>query len=1003
MIRILLSVAALHVGGDSMRVVDDGYDLWMRYRRIEQTAAREGYQSHVSEVVVPGTSSTAAATRAEIARAMRGMVGSAPVESRSASRDGALLIGTLDGSPQIAAQIALLKLSAALRALGPDGYMIRSVSVNGHRVTMIIGNRDIGALYGTFRFLQRVQSLGSVDRLQLSSAPQIQRNVLDHWDNLDRTVERGYAGRSLWDWEHLPDSLSARYTDYARANASIGINGAVLTNVNANALVLTPAYIAKVAALASVFRPYGVRVYLTARFSAPIEIGKLPTADPLDHAVRQWWKSKSEQLYRAIPDFGGFVVKANSEGQPGPQDYHGTHADGANMLADAVAAHGGVVMWRAFVYSSDVPVDRIKQVYDEFTPLDGTFRDNVMVQVKNGPLDFQPREPFHPLFGAMPKTPLVMEFQITKEYLGEDSHLAYLGPLFEQVLRADTYVNGKGSTVARVIDGSLHHYRQTGIAGVANIGDDRNWTGSVFNQANWFVYGRLAWDPTASSRDIATDWIRLTLSTDPAVVTTVRRMMMMSRDAVVNYMTPLGLAHQMATGHHYGPGPWVDNLRPDWTPVYYHRADTIGLGFDRTATGTNAVAQYAPAVRARFANRRTVSDSLLLFFHHVGWDEHLASGRTLWNELLHRYDAGVDSVHAMQRAWDSLTARIDSTFTGSFAVPLIRVSHAVSLFNRDLNTDQLDGSVSPFHAGLLMSGRARDTHTPVPADHFTFGLWTVGNVGRDPFGDAVRSMLPPTRAVEKLTALGAFGVNLHDEDLVPRDATLAERDRIVREFKVALNVTGLKVPMATTNLFSDPAFRDALDFLCEYSISQGYPYKFALEPKPNEPRGDIFLPTIGHALAFIHTLAHPDMVGVNPEVAHDTISGLDFSHGVAQAIDAGKLFHIDLNAQKPGRYDQDHRFGSEDDDGVWAFAAGSMRTYLILKEKVRRFHADTEIQSCLAELTSRAGSNAAHVPFSAAHAVALKSQSLDLTSTRAKGFGYERLDPLTMELLLGVR
>jgi len=316
-------------------------------------------------------------------------------------------------------------------------------------------------------------------------------------------------------------------------------------------------------------------------------------------------------------------------------------------------------MWRAFVYSQEVPVDRVKQAYDEFTPLDGKFRANVLVQVKSGPLDFQPREPFHPLFGAMPKTPLVMEFQITKEYLGQDTHLVYLGPYFEEVLKADTYAKGPGSTVAKVIDGSLHGYARTGMAGVANAGTDQNWTGSQFNQANWFAFGRLAWDPTLSSADIADEWVRMTFSNDAAVVASIRAMMLTSREAVVNYMTPLGLAHIMATGHHYGPGPWANGGRPDWTPSYYHRADTLGIGFDRTTAGSNAVAQYFPPVRDRYANRATVPDSVLLWFHRVRWDERLANGRTLWEDLVRRYDAGVDSVRSMQRAWDALSGKID--------------------------------------------------------------------------------------------------------------------------------------------------------------------------------------------------------------------------------------------------------------------------------------------------------------------------------------------------------
>jgi len=434
-----------------------------------------------------------------------------------------------------------------------------------------------------------------------------------------------------------------------------------LTNVNANAKVLTPECLAKVAALASVFRPYGIQTFLTARFSAPIELGGLKTADPLEPAVRAWWTLKVDEIYKYIPDFGGFLVKANSEGQPGPQDYKRSHADGANMLADAVKPHGGVVIWRAFVYSNEVPTDRIKQAYDEFKPLDGQFHENVLIQVKNGPLDFQPREPFSPLFGAMQHTPLAMEFQITKEYLGQDTHLVYLGAEWEEVLKSDTYAKGKGSTVARVIDGSLTNATRTAMAGVSNVGSDTNWTGSQFNQANWYAFGRLAWNPELSSRNIADEWIRMTFSNDPEVVRTIDHMMMVSREAVVNYMTPLGLAHIMATNHHYGPGPWVSNAgRPDWSPTYYHRADTLGIGFDRTTSGSDAVEQYFSPLRERFANVDSTPENLLLWFHHVPWTYKLHSGQTLWDGLVAHYSAGVDTVRAMRREWKSVKPAIDA-------------------------------------------------------------------------------------------------------------------------------------------------------------------------------------------------------------------------------------------------------------------------------------------------------------------------------------------------------
>jgi alpha-glucuronidase len=655
MIRPLLLVCGFVLTAVIPARADNGAVLWLRYRQLLPSGRLAEYRAAITGVSVAGDSPTLRAAREELFRGLTGLLGR-PLSSGSViARDDMVIAGTPAGS----AVIADLSLGADLATAGREGYLLRAMRVRGKRTIVIAANSDVGVLYGVFALLRQLQTNAPIVKLSIVSAPKIRIRMLDHWDNLDRSVERGYAGQSLWEWDKLPAELSPRYADYARANASIGINGTVLTNVNANARVLTPEYIAKVAALANVFRPYGIRVYLTARFSAPVEIGKLPTADPLDPAVRAWWKSRADEIYAAIPDFGGFLVKANSEGQPGPQQYGRTHADGANMLADAVAAHGGIVIWRAFVYSNEVPTDRIKQAYDEFVPLEGKFHSNVIVQVKNGPLDFQPREPFHPIFGAMPKTPLALELQITKEYLGQDSHLVFLAPLFEEVLRADTYRSGPGSTVGKVLDGSYNHDIPTVIAGVSNVGSDTNWTGSIFNQANWYAFGRLAWDHDLSSSTIADEWVRMTLSNDARVVGPVTHMMLISREAVVNYMTPLGLAHIMATGHHYGPGPWANGGRPDWTPSYYHRADSIGLGFDRTAAGTNAVAQYAEPVRARFANRATVPDSVLLFFHHVRWTDTLDTGRTLWNELVHRYNAGVDSVRAMERTWSSLEGQID--------------------------------------------------------------------------------------------------------------------------------------------------------------------------------------------------------------------------------------------------------------------------------------------------------------------------------------------------------
>ena len=488
----------------------------------------------------------------------------------------------------------------------------------------------------------------------------MQVRMLNHWDNLDRTVERGYAGFSIWNWHQLPDYIDPRYVDYARANASIGINGTSITNVNANALVLRPDYLQKVKALADVFRPYGIKIYLTARFSAPIDLGRMETADPLDPAVQQWWKDKAKEIYDIIPDFGGFLVKANSEGQPGPQNYNRTHADGANMLADAVGPYGGIVMWRAFVYSNEEPEDRHKQAYNEFTALDGKFRDNVLIQVKNGAIDFQPREPFHPLFGAVEQTPLMMEFQITKEYLGQGTHLVYLGTLFKEVLETDTYMKGKGSTVAKTLDGSLTGQKITAMAGVSNIGTDRNWTSHPFGQADWYAFGRLAWDYSLSAEEIADEWIRMTFSDKADVVASIKKTMIASHQAVVNYMTPLGLHHIMGAGHHYGPGPWVSRMpRADWTSVYYHRADSMGIGFDRTQSGTNAVGQYHAEVANKYGSPESCPEEYLLWFHHLPWNFNMPNGNILWDEICYRYQKGVNQVQTFTEEWQKLESEID--------------------------------------------------------------------------------------------------------------------------------------------------------------------------------------------------------------------------------------------------------------------------------------------------------------------------------------------------------
>lgn len=652
-IRILLITVLLQC--THLLSAEDGYRLWLRYDPVTERPLLRSYTKHIKGLIISDQTATLRAARDELLQGLNGILQIPVPLMQSVTRNGTIVAGTPSGS----ALIASLNLSDRLEKLGKEGYIITHSAINGKNILVIASVSDIGVLYGVFHFLRLLQSHQDISDLSVECSPRIRLRLLNHWDNLDRTVERGYAGCSLWDWHLLPDYISPRYRDYARANASIGINGTVLTNVNANALVLTKECLQKAAALANVFRPFGIRVFLTARFNAPVETGSLKTADPLDPDVIRWWKNKADEIYTYIPDFGGFLVKANSEGQPGPQDYGRSHADGANMLADALKPHGGVVMWRAFVYDNNVPEDRAKQAYNEFTPLDGKFRSNVLVQVKNGPVDFQPREPFHPLFGAMPATPLMMEFQITQEYLGFATHLVYLGSLYHEFLMSDTYARGKGSTVARVIDGSLESIDLTGMAGVSNTGSERNWTGHPFAQANWYAFGRLAWDPYLDPMKIADEWIRMTFTNNSECVRTILKIMEESREIAVDYMTPLGLHHLMGAGHHYGPGPWVDKGRADWTSVYYHRADSAGIGFDRTSGGSNAVSQYFSAVRDSFENIHTCPEKLLLWFHHLPWNHTLTSGNTLWNELCYHYYSGAERAGSLRILWEQTKEWID--------------------------------------------------------------------------------------------------------------------------------------------------------------------------------------------------------------------------------------------------------------------------------------------------------------------------------------------------------
>ncbi len=556
----------------------------------------------------------------------------------------------------------------------------KSIKGDGYKLTAsgVQANTELGVLYGVYELLRRQKTSQPI--LGNTSNPSYERRVLNHWDNVDGSIERGYAGHSIF-WRSGMDSLvvtekdKVLWQEYARANASIGINGTVLNNVNASPQMLSNPYLLRVKAIADVLRPYGIRTYLSVKFSSPSLLGGLKASDPLDAQVVEWWKDKVREIYHLIPDFGGFLVKANSEGQPGPQDFGRTHAHGANMLADALKPYGGIVMWRAFVYSSE-DKDRARQAYTEFKPLDGQFRDNVIIQVKNGPIDFQPREPFSPLFGAMKKTSVMPELQITQEYLGHSIQLVFLAPMWVECLQSETYQEGRGSTVARATDGSLFQQKVTAIAGVANIGLDSNWCGHPFAQANWYAFGRLAWNSGLTSGEIADEWIRLTFSPNQKeqsngwksgdwiekFLAPVKEMMLQSREAAVNYMMPLGLHHIFAANHHYGPGPWYapKGVRPDWTPPYYHQANDGGIGFDRTQNGSNAVSQYQEPLASQFNDPSKCPEIYLLWFHHLPWTYKMKSGRTLWDELCYYYDKGLLQVRQFQKIWDKAEPYVDA-------------------------------------------------------------------------------------------------------------------------------------------------------------------------------------------------------------------------------------------------------------------------------------------------------------------------------------------------------
>jgi len=633
---------------------EDGYRLWLRYEYKNDSVVREYYASYFKNVYLEINSPLSQSIRDELNIALHDMLGQSPQFAVTPAITHTLIIAT-------PADLPILKqlFSKDLSQIDDEGYIVSNINYKGKRQLVVTSPTPRGLLYGTFHLLRMIALNDPIEKIHIISSPKIRYRVINHWDNPDGSIERGYAGQSLWYGQANLDS--SRIKDYARANASLGINTVVINNVNASPAMLADTSLLFAARLARILRSYGIRIMLSINFSSPKYLGNLPDSDPLNPQVNAWWKTKIDEIYRLIPDFAGFLVKANSEGLPGPQDYGRTHADGANMLARLLKPYGGIVVWRAFVYSPSQD-DRAKQGYNEFYPLDGQFLDNVVIQIKNGPIDFQPREPFHPLFGSLQKTNTGLEFQITQEYLGFSTHLVYLAPLYKEVLESDTYAKGKGSTVGRIIDGNLFGQKLTLIAGVANTGSTRNWCGHHFAQANWYAFGRLAWDHTLTSKTIAEEWIKLTFSGHDSAVKKISAIMLMSHEAAVNYMTPLGLHHLMGYNHHYGPQPWLDTAaRPDWNSIYYHRADSIGIGFDRTTKGSNAVSQYFTPLNQIFDNISTCPLQFLLWFHHVPWNYQLPTGRTLWNELCFKYDEGVKSVYTMISLWNEVAPYIDTT------------------------------------------------------------------------------------------------------------------------------------------------------------------------------------------------------------------------------------------------------------------------------------------------------------------------------------------------------
>jgi len=652
--RLAVALFLLSAASTALRA-EDGYELWLRYRPEPDAARRAEYAACVGGAITAAARPVLNSARSELKRAVPAILAGATGE-----KGGGIFLGLRADHPAMAALVS----AAELASLGDEGFVLRAGGWEGRPALAVVGNTDRGVLYGVFALLRRMQLGESLAGLQLADAPRVAVRMANHWDNPVRTkglrsesVERGYAGDSIFHWDELPARIDPRLGDWARVLASMHLNGAVINNVNTAKRglegwrLLTTPYLPKLAALADVLRPYGVRLYLSVNFFSPILIDGLATADPLDPAVQRWWQAKADEIYAAIPDFGGFLVKADSEGEPGPLKYGRTHADGANMIAAGLAPHRGVVQWRAFVYDRAAG-DRVTQAYESFSPLDGRFAENVFLQIKNGPLDFQVREPVSTLFGAMPRTNQILELQITQEYTGQDKQVCFLAPMWHEVFAFDTHAHGAGSTVGRLVSDGLGGETRHGIAGVMNTGSARNWTGQLLAQANTYAFGRLAWNPALTPAQLSKEWTRLTFGRDPVVAATVSRILLDSWRAYENFTSPLGLGLLSARGSHFDPDPAGR--------VEYHHGDAHGVGVDRTiATGSGYAAQYFEPWRSRYESLTYCPEDLLLFFHHVPYTHRLKNGSSVIQEIYDRHFAGLAQAEEFLRDWETLQGRID--------------------------------------------------------------------------------------------------------------------------------------------------------------------------------------------------------------------------------------------------------------------------------------------------------------------------------------------------------